>query len=287
MQKMIGEKIRALRIQKKMTQAELAGSFITRNMLSQIENGVAMPSVPTVLELAERLDVPASYFFSDAGTLDDYRKIGALDKIKKLYAAKEYEKCLGKLRELSIFDDETEMLYAWASLSCGIEKYRAGYLKSARSYFEEALTHSQKSLYGNPALSDTAAQYLDAVAWIRAGEKAPYPRTERDTAAELGVLADLSYIQAVAGERETFEYGTAFPMYADHLKARADMQKGNYRTAAQSLKELVARDGEKRYAVMKYYALHDLESCSSREGDYNCAYECASAGRALAEKMNK
>ena len=81
---MIGEKIRALRIQKKMTQAELAGSFITRNMLSQIENGVAMPSVPTVLELAKRLDVPASYFFSDAGTLDDYRKIGALDKIKKL-----------------------------------------------------------------------------------------------------------------------------------------------------------------------------------------------------------
>lgn len=270
-----------------MTQAELAGDFITRNMLSQIENGIATPSVSTILELAERLNVPASYLLAETGTLDDYRKIGALDKIKKLYAAKEYEKCLGKLRELGVFDDETELLYAWASLACGIEKYRAGYLESARSYFEEALSHSKRSLYANPDLPDTAAQYLDAIAWIRSGEEASYQRTERDTAVERGVLADLSYIQAVSGFRSGFEYGADFPVYAEHLEARADIRNGNFERAAQRLKRLVARSGEDRYAVMKYYALHDLELCSSRAGDYRSAYECSSAGRALAEKMNK
>ena len=37
----IGEKIKRLRSAKLMTQAELAGDHITRNMLSCIENGVA------------------------------------------------------------------------------------------------------------------------------------------------------------------------------------------------------------------------------------------------------
>ena len=41
----IGEKIRKLRNGKLMTQAELAGTQITRNMLSQIESGTAMPSL--------------------------------------------------------------------------------------------------------------------------------------------------------------------------------------------------------------------------------------------------
>ena len=41
----IGEKIKALRISKRMTQSELAGDQITRNMLSLIENGSALPSL--------------------------------------------------------------------------------------------------------------------------------------------------------------------------------------------------------------------------------------------------
>ena len=38
----IGEKIRQLRISKLMTQADLAGDQITRNMLSRVENGAAL-----------------------------------------------------------------------------------------------------------------------------------------------------------------------------------------------------------------------------------------------------
>ena len=39
----IGQKIRALRLSRHMTQAQLAGDSITRNMLSLIENGNAVP----------------------------------------------------------------------------------------------------------------------------------------------------------------------------------------------------------------------------------------------------
>ena len=49
----IGEKIKKIRTAKLMTQSELAGTEITRNMLSQIENGSAQPSMATVLYIAQ------------------------------------------------------------------------------------------------------------------------------------------------------------------------------------------------------------------------------------------
>ena len=58
----IGRKIKTIRVEKLMTQKELSGELITRNMLSQIENGVAQPSLSTVSYLAERLGVPADTF---------------------------------------------------------------------------------------------------------------------------------------------------------------------------------------------------------------------------------
>lgn len=44
----LGRRIKEARIAKKMTQAELVGDFITRNMLSRIESGNATPSVKTL-----------------------------------------------------------------------------------------------------------------------------------------------------------------------------------------------------------------------------------------------
>lgn len=61
----LGEKIRAARLKAGLTQAELAGEFITRNMLSQIENGLAMPSLQTALYIADRLGVDAGLLFSE------------------------------------------------------------------------------------------------------------------------------------------------------------------------------------------------------------------------------
>ena len=63
----IGEKIRELRTAKLMTQSELAGSQITRNMLSCIENGTANPSLQTILYIASRLNVPAGFLLAEEG----------------------------------------------------------------------------------------------------------------------------------------------------------------------------------------------------------------------------
>lgn len=53
----IGKIIKEARLSKKMTQNEVVGNFITRNMLSQIESGTAMPSVRTLEYLCNTLDI--------------------------------------------------------------------------------------------------------------------------------------------------------------------------------------------------------------------------------------
>ncbi|MEL7655273.1 MAG: helix-turn-helix transcriptional regulator, partial [Bacillota bacterium] len=56
--KELGKKIKEARIAKKMTQSEVVGNFITRNMLSQIESGNATPSVKTLGYLSHVLQIP-------------------------------------------------------------------------------------------------------------------------------------------------------------------------------------------------------------------------------------
>ena len=61
----IGEKIKNLRMSKMMTQQELAGEHITRNMLSRIENGFALPSMQTLLYISDKLGVPAGFLLAE------------------------------------------------------------------------------------------------------------------------------------------------------------------------------------------------------------------------------
>ncbi len=284
---MFGKKIKELRLEKKMTQAELAKGIITRNMLSQIENDVASPSVSTACELAKRLNTPLAYFFADSGTLDDYRKMDAIGKIKQLYASKEYEKCLSKIKSLGVYDDETELIFTKASLARGIEMYRAGCLESARSYFQSVLSHAGESLYAGLELENTAVQYLEAISWIYSNGETKIEVFEENDADRRNVLADLAYIQAVSSGKTAFAYSEDASLYVKHLDARANMERGDFQRAAEKLRELTAGDIEDQYAVVKYCALRDLEICMSREGDYKSAYECASARLALFHQMNK
>lgn len=61
----LGERIRLARKSAGITQTELAGNFITRNMLSKIENDSVYPSLQTLLYISERLRIPVGEFFTD------------------------------------------------------------------------------------------------------------------------------------------------------------------------------------------------------------------------------
>lgn len=77
----LGQKIKAIRKEKGLTQAELVGDRITRNQLSLIENGINNPSISTLEFIANRLNVPMSYFLSN----DDF----SMHKCQKLVSKAE------------------------------------------------------------------------------------------------------------------------------------------------------------------------------------------------------
>jgi transcriptional regulator with XRE-family HTH domain len=65
---MLGERIRKLRKQKKMTLEALAGSELTKGMLSLIENNKANPSMESLSYIAEQLNVELSDLLEDIST---------------------------------------------------------------------------------------------------------------------------------------------------------------------------------------------------------------------------
>ncbi len=284
----LGKKIKDLRLEKKMTQAELAGDTITRNMLSQIENGVAQPSVSTIIELSEKLDVPTEYFFSESGDLDSFRKIGAISKIRKLFAAGEYGKCLSRLDALGVSDDETEYLFARANFERGISYYREGLLAGACEYFRAAIEHANKTVYADKDFCVLAKQYLCAACFVRS-QTPEDEELDCMTLREMDLKADLAYVGAMAGNVIVYDYGEENAVYAEHLALRREMNQSgdwNAEDMMHRLRDILSRAEESRYAVLKYYVLCDLETLAERTGDYKCAYECSSARLALSEKMN-
>ena len=65
----LGEKIRCARQEAGLSQRQLCGSEITRNMLSLIENGSAKPSMKTLQYLAARLGKNVSFFLEETAVL--------------------------------------------------------------------------------------------------------------------------------------------------------------------------------------------------------------------------
>ena len=65
----LGEKLRQARMEAGLSQRQLCGEEITRNMLSLIENGAAKPSMKTLQYLAARLEKSVSYFLEETAVL--------------------------------------------------------------------------------------------------------------------------------------------------------------------------------------------------------------------------
>ncbi len=74
----LGEKLLRARQEAGLSQRQLCGEEITRNMLSQIEHGTARPSMQTLQYLAARLGKTVGYFLDDAPNQgEDWQRLSA------------------------------------------------------------------------------------------------------------------------------------------------------------------------------------------------------------------
>lgn len=79
----LGEKIRQARLEAGFSQRQLCGEEITRNMLSQIENGSARPSMKTLQYLAGRLGKSVSFFLEETPSISP--NVEVMASARRLY----------------------------------------------------------------------------------------------------------------------------------------------------------------------------------------------------------
>ncbi len=179
--KLLGQRIKEARLAKKMTQTEVVGSFITRNMLSQIESGNAVPSMKTLTYLAKVLELPPSVLLSDTpeGSGDNFEHelapaapvipedVVAFYRAKDAYLADKdtdaYE-LLSSVREASPLFDEAQALFARVTLRLATARCSEENFSEALELATAAATAAAKGLYASPELKSKALLLLSEAA---------------------------------------------------------------------------------------------------------------------------
>lgn len=149
----MGQLILQARQEAGLSQRQLAGEEITRNMLSALEHDCANPSISTLKYLSEKLCKPISYFLGeDIPQLPEYP---ALHQARQAYDAGEFRRCLELLEEIQpgeILAREVSLLKILAGLSLAEEAIREGRLPYARALLLQAEESGKNCPYFTPEL---------------------------------------------------------------------------------------------------------------------------------------
>lgn len=164
-----GRRIKEARISKKMTQSEVVGTFITRNMLSQIESGAAAPSLKTLEYLASVLDIPISSLMPQGENDEDGTLLSDTEVLinsKKLYCEKHYREAAAALQSVDrnspLYDEVTAVR---ARCCLGLAKQLADENSpKAAEYAKEAAALSEVGFYANGGIKTEAMRLLGEIA---------------------------------------------------------------------------------------------------------------------------
>jgi len=164
----LGTRIKEARIAKKMTQSQVVGTFITRNMLSQIENGIAMPSINTLEYLAEVLELPDILDFLSAPADEESTRIA--DVAASITSAKNAAR-EGRWQDLADMEstypeelsDEFQALLAQAFLALA-KSEASGDPALAASYLSKTIRYADQGLYANASVKAEAVLLLQEAA---------------------------------------------------------------------------------------------------------------------------
>ncbi len=167
----LGKRIKEARLARKMTQSDVVGDFITRNMLSQIESGTANPSVKTLTYLAKVLQLPVNYLLPDElETFDDsenavVKDFAELNKMKNAYKRESYleaaELAKNYIAPESVISDEANAIYARACLALA---KKAETPREAIALAKKAENAADKGIYKSREVKTSILVLMDELA---------------------------------------------------------------------------------------------------------------------------
>ena len=261
----LGEKLLQARLESGLSQRQLCGDVITRNMLSQIEHGTARPSMDTLQYLAARLGKSISYFLEEGAITSPNQHL--MEQARRAYAAGDYAETRLVLEGFQLPDHvfawEYRFLSAMSALSAGKQALETGRHIYARELLLEAM-ETGKELPGVPR------ECLILLGQLPGASPA-------ELCAQLPSLDDELLLRAEAAlarkrPRRALELLDAMERAAPRkhlIRGLALLQKKDFDHAAESL--LLAQED---YPEEAYPA---LEICYRELGDFRQAYRFAAA----------
>lgn len=275
----LGLKIKNVRLYKKMTQAELCGDFITRNMLSAIENERALPSLPALAYFAEKLEISASYFFSKDTNPLPYLLEYKLPSLRQLANEQKHAELLEAAIEFEdCMSNELKLLMANSCYVLGNIRLNEGNAGESISLFERSFR-----LYGELGISNMEMTGKTAKKVAEALKEGIIPTPNecfshnRSTPDFVFYIFIIYMIDHGMTERASSLYDTIkieYKPYRYHINSRLAAAKINYERAKELLCEIVFEQAFNIPAPMLSVFLNELEDYCIRTGDFKTAYAC-------------
>lgn len=281
----IGAKIKELRTGKMMTQAELAGDLITRNMLSRIENGFATPSVQTLAYLASRLGVPAGSLLAEENEEFYYRKAAQMPDIIRAFTAGDWQICSDLCRRLQGKDSEISLLVALCGFNSARDEFYAGNLRSALRDFEQVINSCSETVYPTDEIMNRSLAYIICITDISPSFDTLSDLPSSIPEASGGDIFCAYYRRYKNEEKEELPKDkNGSKVFVNHLAAKKSVEQGHYGEALSLLRSILSSP-EPVAAPMLYFVFSDMERCSRELGDFKAAYEYASVRTSMLERF--
>ena len=258
----LGEKLKQARIEAGLSQRQLCGEEITRNMLSLIENGSAKPSMKTLRYLSGRLGKSVSYFLEETAVLSP--NLETMAAARRCYDSGDFtgaDQILEAYRSPDpVCDREKELLWVLIRLELAKEAitqerflYAAQLLRQTpveTAYLAEDLNRRRLLLLGSIPGQLVADELpsIDEELLLRAGE-----------ACSAGMFTRAAHLL------ESMEDQTRPKWHL--MRGRIALQQKDWQTAAEHLR---IAEGEFSRVVCPL-----LEICYRELEDYQKAYEYA------------
>ena len=257
----LGQRIKEARLELGLSQRQLCGDTITRNMLSLIENGSAKPSMDTLRILATRLQKPIGYF------LEEEIQVSANQNLILKARAAAPEEVLRLLKEYRspdpLFDPEYYLLTALSCMALAEQAIEENRLRLAKSYLEQAAAAGSNTPYYSSSL-ETRRLLLCHKAGIAAAAELAKQLPDNTEELLLRARAALEEHNAVrcAALLDAVDTRTAQWYF---LRGEASLRLGQYAKAS----EYYQKAGDSKIVYAR------LEQCYKELEDYKKAYEYA------------
>lgn len=279
----IGEKLKHIRNSRGLTQRELSDGIVSRNMLSMIESGTALPSIETLLLLSKVLDVPAGYFFANDSEELMYGKRDVIGTVYQLMNEGRFSDAVHVCEPYAASDGEMRFCSAVCRLYTAVDFLERFMLASAGEHILKAIEYANELPVYGKAITEICEFILFLSENVGKDGIPDQFLNSIDYASTSIPVSYIVYLKAcMALKNGDTECASAIArtgllngFHALHIRGAVLMVSGDYDGATRIFDLALSSDDGGFFS--KYKLLCDLEVCRKNAGDFEAAYELSTS----------